>query len=245
MAPNVYPDNARSAVTQLQAPSRWIGKLVLPGGGWCTAGLVQKDLILTAAHCVMDDGAHILVQGDYHFYYGYIGGKWSDQSTVSWIWWGTTDPQNNRGSDWAFLRLNDALGAEYGWMGVRSLDLSTLVNQNVVGMTSYGSDFLGGETPSYEMGCAFTGSQSNGTELHDCDMSRGASGAPMYRPETDASGNTSYYVLAINVADFRDGKDQSLLGIPYTPQHANVAVPAQAFLSTLQSIIAQDSGKQP
>ena len=237
-SPNVFADDARVAVTSINAPSKWIGKLVLPGGGWCTAGLIQRDLIITAAHCVMDDEKHSLTTGNYQFYYGLINNRYQDISGTSFVWWGTTNPQDNRGSDWAIMRLTSPLGDKYGWMGVRSLDLSTIFHKGTVGLTGYGSDFMNGQTASVESNCSFTDSGNGGTVLHNCDMSRGASGAPMYHVEKDESGNDVYYVLAINVADYRDGKDQSLVGIPYAANHANIAVPASAFLPKLKEIIA-------
>lgn len=255
LLPNVFKGDFRQAVTAIETPTKWVGKLTLPGGGWCTAGLIQRDLIITAAHCVVDSGKHAFIPGDYVFSYGVVDydpadfdDKVQETAKASFIWWGTADPDHHRGSDWAILRLTTPVGDKYGWMGVRAMDLSKLFNKDTIGLTGYSSDFRGGNTAGVESGCSFTGVGPGGSFLHNCDMSRGASGAPMYRAEPNGKGGFTYYVLAVNVADRRDGKDQSLVNIPYSDDHANVAAPASAFLPTLLSIEAADAkaaaGKQ-
>lgn len=235
---NVFGDEPRLPVTEVSGPSKWIGRLQLPGGGWCTAGLVHKDLILTAGHCMMTpDGKFI--PGRYQFQFGYINGRANESSDVTWFWWG--GGANFRGSsenDWAIGVLAKPLGSKYGWMGYRALELEDYDLQ-VVGLTGYSSDFRGGQTAAVQWGCGFRGYQSSGMVRTDCSTSVGASGSPIYRKVTYPGGRTGYEVIGVWVSEYRDGGERSLVGIPYSDAHANMVVPARQFVPTLLRIIAE------
>ena len=82
-----------------QAPYRWVGKLRDSLGGNCTAFLVGRDLIATAAHCVLKSNR----QDD--FYIGYRDNTFVDHARVVFIWVGTTSTVTKKGQDWALGRL--------------------------------------------------------------------------------------------------------------------------------------------
>jgi V8-like Glu-specific endopeptidase len=224
---NVFQNDSRQPLIAETAPWSAIGKLVSPEGTYCTATLVARNLILTAAHCIMKNGAYI--PRAYTFVPRYSHGG-DSKSTINHFWWGTTDPENWRGQDWAIARLDTALGDTYGWMGVRNSEASELMmlNKNYY-MGAYNEDYQKGEIATWEKGFHFRGNiSSEGYLLHDADMSRGASGAAIFAFD-DALKPDSNHVVAISVAEFRDGGSKSLVGVPYTDGHANIAVPSSAF----------------
>jgi protease YdgD len=236
---NIFSPDDRKPGLSADGPMRFTGKLTLPDGAGCTAVLVARDLILTAAHCVIDRTTGTIDQGDYRFDLSLIGGKAVARSGVSWIWYGTNNPGAHRGSDWAILRLKEALGETYGWMGVSAFDLKDIFDQDVIGVTGYASRYKKGKTASVEYGCRFTAARSDGTFLHDCDTLPGVSGAPIFRVTKDQQGSIQYTLVAINVASPKDSAGEPYIGIDYSAKYANIAVPATSFVATLEAITRQ------
>lgn len=232
---NVFQNDTRRVITAASSPWSAIGKLRSSDGTYCTATLVARDLILTAAHCIMKNGAY--AKRTYLFQPRYAHGA-SEESNVNYFWWGTTDSENWRGRDWAIGRLDTALGDTYGWMGVRNSAASDLLIDRQYYMGAYNDDFQGGEVAAWEKGFHFRSYDLlEGYLLHDADMSRGASGAAIFAYDDEAKPDSNH-VVAISVAEFRDGASKSLVGIPYSDTHANIAVPSSAFYA--QFIKARD-----
>lgn len=214
---NVFGADDRVALTSTRYPWRTIGKI----DSGCTATLVGKNLALTAAHCVLEGGSLRYIG---NFRPNYIDGMSADSSWVKRVWWGTRYPDSNRGDDWAILQLDDNLGDTYGWMGVAS------ESRTYVTMAGYSGDFKGGQTAGVHVDCRFRDTLGS-FWLHDCDTSRGSSGGPMFYLNGDSAT-----IVAINVAERRNGGDSSLFLDWYETDHANIAVPASAFLSKLREL---------
>jgi protease YdgD len=231
---NVFGPDHRTKVTSEKFPWRSVGKLKLPDDAWCTATLVGEDLILTAAHCIIDDKTHTLSKGTFTFLPGYANGDSNLSATVDHFWWGTSYPSYRRNHDWAIGRISEKLGEKLGWLGVDPLDISANLNQPKFNVSGYSGDFQDGEVAAAHVNCEFTGYSSwKGLAFHKCDMTRGASGAAIFYSRGTPADT---YVVAVNVAEYREGGEESLVGIPYTADHANIAVPASDFVDTIKKI---------
>src|SRR5689334_8140305 len=86
---NVFGPDNRIALTTSEYPWRPIGKVF---GMGCTGTLVYKDLVLTAAHCVVDSATKKMRTDITYFRPNYKSGSSTAESWISHVWWGTNDP---------------------------------------------------------------------------------------------------------------------------------------------------------
>jgi hypothetical protein len=170
------------------------------------------------------------------FHYAYVNGASVAQASVYWLRWGTNEPAKHRRSDWVIGRLSRRLGDRYGWLAVSAVDLTAISGDRSITLTGYSGDYRDGRVATMATGCSFRGVEPTGVVRHDCDSTRGASGAPLVRVTRDASGVASYEIVALDVAERRDGDEESLIGIDYDIGHANLAISAGEFLPALQNL---------
>lgn len=193
----------------------------------CTGTLVAANLVLTAAHCVIDPVTKKLKTDLTHFNLNMVAGRSLVTVPIDKVWWGTTHPDENRAQDWALCRIVLPIGDRYGWMGV--VDTPDV---RAVHFAGYSDDYEKGLTATAHVDCSVHGWESKGLVLHACDMRQGASGGPLFRLVNGAA-----QLVALNVAERRNGEKNSLTVPAYAPEVANLAVPATAFLPTLQEIL--------
>lgn len=227
---NVFGHNDKELVTSLDRQFNLVGRLIAPDGTYCTASLVWKNLIITAAHCVFKDGEFL--KGKYQFLLGASNGTSVAESGVSYIWWGTADSQNNRNLDWAVLKIEKPLGEKYGYFGWKP---STEENLENVMQAGYGSLFYQGKSMSGVQECgARAFNPEKGLIFHDCDTSTGDSGSPLFQ----CNDNGTCFIVALHVAEYRDGGKTTLVLDEYTDKNANIAIYTESFAAKLRELRA-------
>lgn len=231
MLDNVFGEDKRQAITSREYPWRAIGKI----NNGCTGTMVSRNLALTAAHCVIDPDTKQLKSNLTTFYPNYINGSSQYSSTISYVWWGTTDPDNYRADDWAILLLATNLGDQVGWMGIKGNG----DDYKTVSLAGYSDDVRGGETAGVHVGCQMRGPTTSGFFLHDCHTARGASGGPIFVMEGKEA-----FITGLNVAEYRGGGSKSLQLPKYSDDRANISVSVKKFVGKVAELRQQyDSRK--
>lgn len=222
---HVFSPDSRLTLSSEDTPWSAIGRVEDRTGTWCTGALVAPDLVLTNAHCVLDDfGA---LRADLSFCPAFRNGRCRHRSFATHTWWGTANPRANRASDWAILRLRSPLGLTYGTFPIRR---ETLAPNEEVSLVSYSTDFQNGTAPAIQQTCHVMGEEF-GYYLHDCDMTSGASGSPLLQ---ERDGRME--IVALNAAEYcpTGAVCESLRGVDFEHSIANLAVKTTAFLSHLR-----------
>ncbi|WYM01702.1 MAG: trypsin-like serine protease [Gloeotrichia echinulata CP02] len=186
-------------------------------GYYCTGTLIDANLVLTNAHCVIDPETGKL-STRIQFLPNVIDRNYRDVAEVKRVFYGTDFSQSSNLSsrDWAILKLNQPLGRKYGYLGWKSLPSATLIsNRKAFYFVGYSKDFPNenyqkyfsagpGWTASFEAGCSIVGEES-GFLLHDCATAGGSSGGPIV-----AVIDGDPYIVALNngeAKNLRTGQD--------------------------------------
>ena len=165
---NLWDDHPREAVTSHAYPWRCIGWV---NGG--TGTLVGPNLVLTAAHVVIDEGTGQLYPNIGYFYLNRVDSNCYRKSWIDYIWWGTNMPNADRAHDWAILKLADRPGDEVGWMGVANTDYFYPSNFPApLSVTGYSYDYNHGNTATVDQNVSIRSIDAG--LLHHDGSTRGA-----------------------------------------------------------------------
>jgi protease YdgD len=186
----------------------------------CTGTLIGTDIVLTNAHCLVDETTHqpIIEKNQSPssptqivFQPSMVKGVALDSARVIDYCYGTKKPLKFLGDDWAILKLDRPLGIIYGSLGWQNLDFSNpriwQATRDRLNLVGYAADFptqsnseygQGGDTAGMNAGCSIEGIETKGTFkgvlLHRCDTNPGASGGPLFAQFSD--GN--YYIVGLH-----------------------------------------------
>lgn len=159
-----------------------VGRLDL-GAGTCTGTLVARDLVLTAAHCVVDEATGaVLPTGPMRFHAGLTKGAVSATRGIGkvvvaegYLSDGSQSLTQQVQSDLALLRLDSPIFSTEA--EPFKVHMDTVRNDRVT-LLSYGQGR--NESPQRESGCRHKQTYRGGLMTFDCDVTFGSSGAPVF-----------------------------------------------------------------
>lgn len=230
----IFGTDDRVPVTTTKYPWRTLGYLQNLG---CTGTLIYRDLVLTAAHCVVDERTGRIRQGMSYFIPHLVRGRSVHRAWINYVWWGTSRPNSDRRSDWAILHLEEYLGDKEGWLGIKSTTAETF--PNFITVAGFSGDFWYGATAGAHINCQTRRRDiATGLILNDCDTTRGSSGGPVL-----SMINGKMTIIGLNVAERRGGNSNSQHWRYYEDQYASVAISSSEFLNTILRVIEEEHGR--
>ncbi|XGW00802.1 MAG: serine protease (plasmid) [Leptolyngbya sp. BL-A-14] len=228
---NIFGKDERIPMNSSKYPWSAIGRIDIPLSATtlkiCTGTLIAKNIVLTNAHCVVDEATGAFHKQPIVFRPNLVNGQSHDQAKVIKVLVGTKDIKRQPGADWALLTLDQPLGEKYGFLGWINADLADLdALKQAFNLAGYSGDFpqdQPGSTAGVHKGCSIRGITSvPGVLSHDCDMTQGASGGPIFVVQP----NGSVVIVAVNEAERVDATVHAQQAPKFTASAANLGIAA-------------------
>lgn len=211
--------------------------------GRCTGAIVGPSLVLTALHCIEEsfnfatNELRNTVRAEAQANARVAARVVPVKGVVARGNW--TARRQPRADDWALLRLESDLAERFGIFEVRDeiRRFSDLETEDLL-VPGYGrSQFEEGAVMTVGGSCSARNLFTNGIFYHDCATTRGSSGGPVLRCPRN-SQNNECYIVGVNVAEYRNGGEQSLVLDEYSERNANIAVNAWKFIEAVNDALA-------
>lgn len=211
-----------------EAPWRYVGLLRMDTGVGCTATLIARDVILTAANCLYTDG-RFAPQGSFVSSTGDLSARFTAY-LMSRRYNDRLLRTSNRvdGHDWALLRLDEPLGDELGYASIRDLigESQNLALTTDLMQAGYAWDT--GANLAGHLACRMDVAYRDNTFSHQCDTTRGDAGSAFFVPSA-----TGFDIVGVD-SNFRNNPGSA---------PSNIAVGAASFQRHVAAFVAGRTGR--
>ncbi len=223
LLPGIGAKDRRVAVDATRAPWTSLVRVQSNLGARCTGVLVAPRRVVTAAHCLLNRAQRFLPASSLHVLFGYDRGEYRQHRAVAALETGGPYDRERRlgglAGDWAVLTL-DGDAPE----GAVPLPLARVPPEPGTPLMLGGYSQDKAHIVTADTGCAargMTGTDRGPLLVHDCDGTRGVSGAALLVRSQDGGGEGSWAVAGIAVAAVGG------------PAPRNIAVPSAAFVAAV------------
>ena len=209
-----------------QRPWSYVGVLRMSTGESCTATLIARDVIVTAAHCIQSERG-VNAAGEFEAASGgraHVTAYLVDQR-YDFRRFATTNDID--GMDWALLRLDRPLGDALGFAGVQNLTAQGQQRAAAADLYQAGYGWDTGGHLAGNLRCHIVQVNADNTFAHECDTTRGDSGSSFMVRDGD-----NYDVIGVD-SNFRSNPNGPFIYI---------AVSASAFAPRVPDFVAGRSG---
>jgi protease YdgD len=228
-----FGEDDRIAVDTMTPPWTMIGFLDLDETS-CTGVLIGPATVLTAAHCIANDG--VIETPPVEFLAGYDRGRSAARSAaVGYHVPGGWLAGEQEGTDFAFVYLAQPIGDQVGWMDVTGLSDAELAAYRAgdgPDILQAGYSYDQQEVMTGNLDCPFVMLGPDSTLIHECDTLQGDSGSPLFIAGEDGR----YRVI---------GVESHTNAQPREPYDQNVAMYAEYIMAEMRALAAGQTGGQP
>lgn len=228
----------RILVDATRAPWNAIGQIEGDAGS-CTATLVGRRTVLTAAHCLTNDGVNTVLPDRF-----IAGLNLGEHLGISNVVAAEISPDyatrpagiglgEGNGVDWGIVTLGKPLGDVVGWLPVHVLTEDEMGLIGVAGLlvAQAGYSWDTGDNLSGHIGCRVIRAYGDNTIMHECDTTHGDSGSPFLLSRDDGT----FGIIAVD-SQFADQEDRNS-----TFLSGNLAVDSRAFAKAVAAaLLAED-----
>lgn len=210
-----------------ERPWSYMGVLRMDTGESCTATLVARDVIVSAAHCIHTERG-VNARGRFEAAHGgrtaritaYLVDQRYDYRRFN-------SGDDIDGMDWALLRLDQPLGDQLGFAGVQNLTGQGQTRAAAADLMQAGYSWDTGGHLSGNLRCHIRTVYPDNTFAHECDTTRGDSGSAFL-----VRNGQNYDVIGVD-SNFRSNPNGPFLYI---------AVSAASFGPRLPDFVAGRTG---
>lgn len=210
-----------------ERPWRYMGVLRMDTGESCSATLIARDVIVTAAHCIHTDRG-VNAAGRFESATGNGVARiiaYQVDRRFDYRRFNTTDEID--GLDWALLRLDQPLGDRLGFAGVQNLTGRGQAAATATDIMQAGYSWDTGGHLSGNIRCRMIQVHRDNTFAHECDTTRGDSGSSFL-----VRNGQNFDVVGVD-SNFRSNP-----GGPFI----YIAVSAASFAPSVADFVAGRSG---